>query len=79
MASLLEIPWSWTDSCSLSLSKFSTFEIEKDIATFFEDKDNRGYDRSLGVISDTIHGNAAYLGRDEKILKEWLTVHGYMR
>jgi aminopeptidase N len=63
----------------LSLSNFSTFEIEKDIASFFKDKDNRGYDRSLGVISDTVRGNAAYLERDEKTLRKWLTVYGYMR
>ncbi|KAI9813916.1 MAG: hypothetical protein M1832_006063 [Thelocarpon impressellum] len=54
------------------LSKFSSHEVEKDIARFFEGKDNRGYDRGLGVISDTIRGNAGYRERDRVLILEWL-------
>ncbi len=61
----------------MSLSKFASHEVEKDIASFFSDKDNRGYDRSLGVISDTVRGNANYKERDEKLILEWLSAHGY--
>lgn len=61
----------------LSLSKFASHEVEKDIAQFFSGKDNRGYDRSLGVISDTVRGNANYKERDGKLIMEWLSAHGY--
>jgi len=61
----------------MSLSKFASHEVEKDIAQFFSTKDNRGYDRSLGVIADTIRGNANYKERDAKLIKEWLSAHGY--
>ncbi len=63
----------------MSLNKFASHEIEKEIASFFKDKDNRGYDRSLVVISDTIKGNANYKERDEPLVEEWLTAHGYVR
>ena len=61
----------------MSLSKFASHEVEKDIAQFFSGKDNRGYDRSLGVISDTVRGNANYRERDGKLIMEWLSAHGY--
>lgn len=60
-----------------TLTHFASHEVERDIAEFFKDKDNRGYDRTLGVIADTIRGNANYKERDEKVVLEWLTVHGY--
>lgn len=61
----------------VSLNKFADEDVEKDIAAFFEKKDNRGYDRSLGVISDTIRGNAQYYQREERLLLEWLNAKGY--
>ena len=61
----------------LSLTKFADHETERDIAKFFEGKDNQGYDRGLGVISDTIKGNANYKDRDGELIKEWLKAHGY--
>ena len=61
----------------LSLQKFTDLETEKDISEFFKDKDNRGYDRTLGVVSDTIRGRAGYRIRDQDIVLEWLKVHGY--
>lgn len=61
----------------MSLSKFASHAVEKDIAQFFSGRDNRGYDRSLGVISDTVRGNANYKERDEGLIKEWLSAHGY--
>lgn len=60
-----------------SLVKFSDHETEKDIADFFRDKDNRGYDRTLGIVSDTIRGRAAYNQRDKVELGKWLIEHGY--
>ncbi len=61
----------------LSLIKFNDVETEKEIAAFFKDKDNRGYDRTLAVVSDTILGKAKYKERDEKVILEWLKEHGY--
>lgn len=60
-----------------SLIKFNDRQSEMEISRFFEGKDNRGYDRSLKVISDTILGRAAYRARDRAVLLEWLTAHGY--
>lgn len=61
----------------MSLNKFNDRETEKEIAKFFEGRDNRGYDRTLNVVSDTILGRAAYKDRDRKVIMEWLTAHGY--
>jgi hypothetical protein len=61
----------------VSLNKFSDRDTEKDIADFFKDKDNRGYDRTLNILSDTILGRAAYKERDGKVILEWLKTHGY--
>lgn len=61
----------------LSLKEFSDHKVEQDIAAFFKEKDNRGYDQALGVISDTARGNANYKQRDEALVLEWLKAHGY--
>lgn len=61
----------------LSLQKFSDHKTEKEIAKFFEGRDNRGYDRTLGVVSDTIRSRANYRERDGEVVLEWLKVHGY--
>jgi aminopeptidase N len=61
----------------LSLNKFNDKEAAKEIAAFFKDKDNRGYDRTLAVVNDTILGKAAYKERDGKVILEWLKAHGY--
>ena len=61
-----------------ALSKFASYDVEKDIRVFFEGKDNRGYDRGLGVILDTVIGNAKYRERDAAVVREWLGANGYM-
>lgn len=61
----------------VSLNKFSDRETEKEIAAFFAGKDNRGYDRTLNILSDTISGRAAYKERDAKVILEWLRINGY--
>jgi aminopeptidase N len=63
----------------VSLNKFSEFEVDEDIRKFFEAKDNKGYDRSLAIVSDTIRGNAKYKERDMERVKEWLGAHGYLK
>ena len=62
-----------------SLTKFASHEVQRDIAGFFEGKDNHAYHRSLGVIADTIRGNANYKERDESLVLEWLNSHGYVQ
>ncbi|CCU82439.1 alanine/arginine aminopeptidase/aminopeptidase [Blumeria hordei DH14] len=62
----------------LSLDKFNDRNTEKDIRAFFSNKDNRGYDRTLAIISDTILGRVAYQERDMRRLKEWLKLHGHI-
>jgi len=59
------------------LAEFNDVETEKEIANFFADKDNRGYDRTLAVISDTILGRVAYKERDAKKTLVWLQANGY--
>lgn len=61
----------------ISLQKFSSKQAEQEIAKFFEGRDNRGYDRTLGVIKDTILSRAAYKERDAEVILEWLKVNGY--
>jgi len=62
----------------VGLSKFADGEVEGDIRGFFEGRDNKGYDRGLGVVADTIKGAAAYRERDAGLVREWLGAHGYL-
>ncbi|KAL1311069.1 hypothetical protein AAFC00_001278 [Neodothiora populina] len=62
----------------MSLNKFASYEVEKDIEAFFGDKDNTGYDRGLAVVGDTIKGSARYRENDLDIIREWLSAHGYL-
>jgi aminopeptidase N len=62
----------------LSLQKFASEEALQGIEQFFKEKDNKGYDRSLAVVKDTVSGNARYIKRDAEGLREWLGVHGYL-
>lgn len=61
-----------------TLSKFASHEVERDIASFFADKDTKGYDRGLVQVSDTIKANASYKDRDEATVLEWLEAKNYV-
>lgn len=61
----------------MSLNKFNDRQTEGEIKKFFAGKDNRGYDRTLNVVSDTILSRATYKERDAAVLLEWLKTHGY--
>jgi aminopeptidase N len=63
----------------LGLNKFADEKVADEIAAFFKDKDNRGYNKGLDVIDDTIRSHAKYRGRDEKVVREWLSANGYMQ
>ena len=62
----------------LSLSQFANHDIEREISTFFADKDTKAYDKTLAQVSDTVRGNANYKERDEALLLEWLKAHDYV-
>lgn len=61
-----------------TLSKFASHEVERDIASFFADKDTKGYDRGLVQVSDTVKANASYKDRDEATVLEWLKAKNYV-
>lgn len=60
-----------------SLQKFASHETERDIASFFEGKSTKGYDRGLVQVSDSVRTNANYKERDEQLVLEWIKAHGY--
>ena len=62
----------------LGLSKFADYGVERDIASFFQDKGTGGYDRALVVVSEGIRTNSRYRERDEGGTLEWLESHGYV-
>ena len=69
--------WITNKYFKMTLSKFASHEIEKEIAAFFKDKNTNGYDRGLVEVSDTVRANASYRERDEQLVLEWLEAHGY--
>lgn len=62
-----------------ALNKFSDEKVADEIKKFFEGKDNRGYDKGLDVIDDTIRSHAKFRLRDEAKVREWLGAHGYSK
>lgn len=61
-----------------TLNKFSDRATAADIAAFFKDKDTSAFDKGLAQVQDAIGANAAYRERDEALISEWLSVHGYL-
>lgn len=62
----------------VGLQKFADHETEKEIVTFFKDKDTKRFERSLVIISDSVRGNANYKERDQQVILEWLQAQGYV-
>lgn len=60
-----------------SLEKFASHETERDITSFFDGKNTKGYDRGLVQVSDSVRTNANYKERDEQLVLEWIKAHGY--
>lgn len=60
-----------------SLEKFASHATERDITSFFEGKNTKGYDRGLVQVSDSVRTNANYKERDEQLVLEWIKAHGY--
>ncbi|KAF4313531.1 Peptidase M1 alanine aminopeptidase/leukotriene A4 hydrolase [Botryosphaeria dothidea] len=62
----------------LSLSKFASYDVAKDVKSFFANKDCKGFDRALAQSDDIMTGGAKYRERDSAVVKEWLSAHGYL-
>lgn len=60
-----------------SLENLASHEMERDITSFFEGKNTKGYDRSLVQVCDSVRTNANYKERDEQLVLEWIKAHGY--
>lgn len=67
----------WERFIGHSLRQFTDLETEREISEFFALKDQRGYDRMMNIISDTIKGRAAYKVRDANTVASWLASDGY--
>jgi len=61
----------------VALVQFSDMKYADEIEAFFKDKDNTGYDRSLGVAADQITTNSNYKTRDGKVVLQWLKKNGF--
>ncbi|KAK6534328.1 hypothetical protein TWF281_005653 [Arthrobotrys megalospora] len=62
----------------VTLNKFADETILEELKTFFENKDQRGYDRAVRVAIDSVSGNVSWKKRDEEVVKEWLRGKGYL-
>lgn len=60
------------------LQNFSSYKAHDEIEAFYRDKDNHGYDRTLGQVLDTIKANAQWLDRDAAVVKNWLQTNSYL-
>lgn len=61
-----------------SLSRFTDTAVIDDIDAFFKDKDTTAFNRTLQTVKDKIRGRASYKERDAAVLREWLSVNGYL-
>ncbi|EPS43001.1 hypothetical protein H072_3011 [Dactylellina haptotyla CBS 200.50] len=62
----------------VTLNKFADETILEDMKTFFESKDQRGYDRAVRVSIDSVSGNVSWKKRDEQAVADWLKSKGYI-
>jgi hypothetical protein len=64
-------------SIEMGLSHFSDFDTERDITSFFADKDVERFRRSLVVATECIRRNALFKQRSEADLANWFGDHGF--
>ncbi|KAK4166965.1 peptidase family M1-domain-containing protein [Cladorrhinum sp. PSN259] len=62
---------------NVSLGKFVDFVSLKDIETFFDGVETKGFDRTLEQVKDKVRGRASYRERDAQGIKGWLVENGY--
>lgn len=60
------------------LQNFSSTKAYKEIEEFYADKDNHGYDRTLGQVLDTIKANTQWIERDGHVVKGWLQANQFL-
>ena len=63
---------------SICISGFTTESQKQDVADFFQDKDKKGYDRSLEQSFDSIQAKCNWLARDRDDVSGWLKQNGYL-
>ncbi|QSS64262.1 aminopeptidase [Histoplasma capsulatum] len=61
--------------CTGSLSTDAQIQ---DVVSFFKDKDQKGFDRSLQQSLDSLYAKAGWLKRDRADVEDWLSKNGYM-
>lgn len=62
----------------LVLQNFASEKAYKEIEAFYADKNNHGYDRTLGQVLDTIKANTQWIERDGDVVKAWLETNKYL-
>lgn len=60
-----------------TLGNYQLDAMAEDVEEFFKDKDVAGFERSLSQVLDYIRINAAWLKRDQELVKKWLTAHDF--
>jgi len=56
---------------------FTSEEAIANVEKFFEDKSQKGFDRSLAQSLDGIRAKAAWVKRDADDVRVWLRANGY--
>ena len=64
---------------SICLSRFCESQQLKDVESFFEGKDTKGFQRSLDQSLDSIRAHISWLDRDRKDVLNWLEENGYLK
>lgn len=61
----------------MSLCNYASDEMEQDVRSFFAAKDVHGFDRALSQVLDQIKINAAWVDRDQEVVRQWLSANGF--
>jgi aminopeptidase 2 len=64
---------------SICAASFTSDAQLAKVEKFFENKDKKGFDRSLQQSLDAIRAKANWLKRDEQDVQGWLESHGYLK
>lgn len=62
----------------LTLVNYVSEEKYNDIASFFKDKSQEGFDRSLAQALDTIKSKSQWVKKDNTVVVSWLAAHNYL-
>lgn len=63
---------------SICVSGFTSEKQLHQVEAFFQDKDKKGFDRSLQQSFDSIRAKANWLKRDSEDVVGWLKSNGYL-